>query len=129
MANYGEFPIMDDEKFNELYIDNLDGAVEVLTELCELFFSHGGGLVESGTALFESRDFEGLSRMGHTLKSNAASFGLERLRQISFDIEKFDFAGSDDEAIQEQLKIISSIFDESKDCLAEKLNQCKAAAA
>ncbi|NDY55476.1 response regulator [Desulfovibrio sulfodismutans] len=71
---------------------------EVLKPLLPVFFQSVDRQLDEARARFGARDWDGLRRIGHTIKGTAATYGLSGLSALSLDLEtaarEMDMAGA-----------------------------------
>jgi CheY-like chemotaxis protein/anti-sigma regulatory factor (Ser/Thr protein kinase) len=90
----GEKPGHDSTRDDAAVIDrktavhNIGGSEELYDQLLGSFRNDHGGDFEKIDAALKSRDLTLAHRLAHTLKSTAGLIGADRLRQVSFEIEK-----------------------------------------
>ncbi|MBN1149482.1 MAG: Hpt domain-containing protein [Anaerolineales bacterium] len=91
-----------------------------LVELIEVFLSDSPQLIEQMRAGLASGEIEIVRRAAHSLKSNSASFGANRLAEAARDLEMLaksgvlDGAGSKLEAIQGEYRLILPLLEQLK---------------
>ncbi len=76
-----------DQALRTLLSDLGDDRAAVV-ELVNLFLTEGPTLLASGRAALKAKDIASLQRAYHTLKGNAAQFGLEGVREQALAIEQ-----------------------------------------
>lgn len=65
----------------------LGGDTDLYQRVCQVFVKHAPLQMKNLKEAIESRTFSEIGRLSHSLKSEAANIGAEKMRAMAFDIE------------------------------------------
>ena len=84
----------------DIALSHVDGDRQLLAELAALFIQDYPRLLEEMRGSILKADFSGIERGAHTLKGRLAFFGIQRVREMSLELEEMGRAHDLTQAMQ-----------------------------
>lgn len=116
-----ERQILDPLVLQEL-LECCGGDWDFMADLAGTFYDDTANLLQEAQQAWQAGDADALRRAAHSLKSNAANFGADVMRQMCKDLEDLGKAGDLSDA-GERLEQIGAEFEQVRSALQEVIER------
>lgn len=93
----------------EVVLERVDGDLEFLQELADLFFENSDALLASLQEAIDSADASNAGSVAHALKGAVGNFGAMRAYNLAYELEKMGKSGNLTQARQKFAELQSEL--------------------